>query len=115
DATLAVRVYGWLVVAELELAGRFPAPNRHNRARRDEYYAPCLVPIQRARQVGCGLRRRRSDIPCAQAAGPVNAKRHVPSLLEAEIDPPCASTIDFAIARPRPAPTPSYLRDASTR
>lgn len=72
----------------------------------------------------CGFNRQAGQMsvtpaslgnPRAQAAGIVNANRMIPSALDAEIDPPCASTIDFAMAKPRPAPSPSFRREASTR
>ena len=47
--------------------------------------------------------------------GKATSKRQPPSMLDTEISPPCDSTTPRAIARPRPAPPSSPLRDGVPR
>src|SRR5690606_37833487 len=75
----------------------------------------------RCQEDGCRItvpssRLRRAD-ECAGPSSPGNAisNRVLPSADTARIVPRCASTLDFVIARPSPAPSLSLVRDDSTR
>ncbi len=70
-----------------------------------------FVPVRGDDGSGADRKDRAGD----QSAGNAMSKRIDPSAHEASISPPCASTIDFVIARPSPAPSPLLQRDGSTR